>query len=168
MEERDFPDHVRKRVVVLGVGNQLFGDDGFGPATVQLIRRSTKVPRDVCVLDVGTAVMPVLVDILLSDLGPKRLIILDTVDLGKKPGELVRVAVEQLPQTRGSLFSFHTFSARRILQEIKDRKGVEVVILACQARSVPSEIEEGLSKPVEDAVRQAARIVLRMTVGHRT
>lgn len=163
LEESDLPDHVRKRVVVLGVGNRLFGDDGFGPAAVQLILKSAQVPSDVYVLDVGTAVMPVLLDILLSDLRPKRLIILDTVDLGKRPGELVRVPVEQLPQTRGGLFSFHTFSARRILQELEDRKDVEVVILACQAESIPSEIEEGLSKPVEDAVSQAAPIVMEMT-----
>jgi len=148
--------------VVLGVGNSLFGDDGFGPAAVHFIHRSMEVPGDVCVLDVGTAIMPVLFDIMLSDVGPKRLIILDTVDLGKRPGELVRLSVEQLPQTRSSMFSFHTFSARRVLQELKDRKNVKVIILACQAESIPSEIEEGLSKPVEDAVSHAAEIVLEM------
>jgi Ni,Fe-hydrogenase maturation factor len=37
-----------------------------------------------------------------------------------------------------------------------------VTILACQAQHVPSEIEEGLSKPVEDAVQRAAHTVLEM------
>lgn len=158
----DLPDYVKKRIVVLGVGNTLFGDDAFGPATVQLVLRSSEIPRDVCVLDVGTAVMPVLFDILLSDLGPRWLIILDTVDMGKRPGELVKVGVEQLPPTRSSVFSFHTFSARRILQELRDGKGVQVTILACQSEHIPSEIEEGLSKPVEDAVHRAAQLVLEM------
>lgn len=158
----ELPEYVRKRVVILGVGNRLFGDDGFGPSTVQLIIRSTDLPSDVSVLDVGTAVMPVLFDILLSDPGPRRLIILDTADFGKEPGELVRVPVEQLPQTRGGVFSLHTFSAGSLLQELKDRKGVEVIILACQAESISSEIKEGLSKPVEVAVSQAAQIVLEM------
>lgn len=162
LNECDLPEHVRKQVVVLGAGNDLFGDDGFGPATVRFILRSAEVPSDVCVLDVGTAIMPVLFDIMLSDVGPKRLIILDTVDLGKRPGELVRLSVEQLPQTRGGFFSFHTFSARRILQELRDRRSVEVIILACQAENIPSEIAEGLSKPVEDAVGRAAQIVLEM------
>lgn len=160
--ECELPDHVRKRVVVLGVGNNLFGDDGFGPATVKFILRGMQVPSDVCVLDVGTAIMPVLFDIMLSEGGPKRLIILDTINLGKTPGELVRVPVDQLPQTRGGSFSFHTFSAKRVLQELRDRKGVEVIILACQAENIPSEIEEGLSKPVEQAVKEAAHIVLEM------
>ena len=162
LDRCELPDHVKKRVVVLGVGNSLFGDDGFGPATVQLILTSAELPSDICVLDVGTAVMPVLFDIMLSDVRPKRLIILDTIDLGIRPGKLVRLAVEQLPQTRGGVFSFHTFSARSVLQELKDRKSVEVIILACQAEKIPREIEEGLSKPVEEAVRRAARMVLEM------
>ena len=162
MNRCDLPEHVKKPVVVLGVGNDLFGDDGFGPATARFILRTAKMPSDVCVLDVGTAIMPVLFDIMLSDVGPKRLIILDTVDFGKRPGELARLSVEQLPQTREGVFSFHTFSARRMLQELRDRKGVEVTVLACQAKNIPSEIQEGLSEPVKDAVGRAAQIVLKM------
>lgn len=158
----ELPEYVRKRVVVLGVGNSLFGDDGFGPAVIHLILRSKELPADVCVVDVGTAVMPVLMDILLSDDGPKRLIILDTVDLGKTPGELLRLSIGQLPQTRADIFSFHIFSARAILEQLRDRRGVEVIILACQAGSIPSEIVEGLSKPVEGAVPRAAGLVLEL------
>jgi coenzyme F420 hydrogenase subunit delta len=158
----DLPDYLKRRVVIVGVGNSLLGDDGFGPATIQLILRNHDLPSSVCALDVGTAVMPVLMDMLLSDLGPKRLIILDTVDVGKKPGELIKVPVEQLPQTSASVFSFHIFSARRVLQELKDRRGIEVVVLACQVECITSEIQEGLSKPVEEAVCQAARIVLEL------
>jgi coenzyme F420 hydrogenase subunit delta len=162
LDEHELPDHLRKRVVVLGVGNSLFGDDGFGPATVQFMLKSMEVPSDVCVLDAGTAVMPILLDILLSDVGPKRLIILDTADLGKKPGELVRMSVKQLPQTRGNIFSFHTFSARMVLQELENRKCLEVIILACQAEEISPEIREGLSEPVNDAVSLAGQIVLEM------
>jgi coenzyme F420 hydrogenase subunit delta len=162
LDQHELPDHLRKRVVVLGVGNILFGDDGFGPATIQSILRSASVPSDVCAIDVGMSVMPVLFDILASDPGPKRLIILDVVDLGRRPGELVTVPVERLPQTPRGLFSLHTFSARSVLQELKDRKGVEVIVLACQAARIPSQVEEGLSKPVENAVARAARIVLQM------
>jgi len=115
-EQYGLPDHVKKRVIVLGVGNSLFGDDGFGSPTVQFILRSMEVPSDVCVLDVGMGITPVLFDIMLIDVTPKRLITLDTVDLGKRPGELLRVDVEQLPQTRGSVFSFHALSARGVLQ----------------------------------------------------
>ncbi len=165
MTDYELPDHVKKRVVVLGVGNTLFGDDGFGPAAVQLVLRSAALPEDVCVLDVGTGIMPVLLDILLSSSGLRRLVILDTVDLGKRPGELVVLRVEDLPRSRSDLFSFHSFSARRILEELENEKCVEVTILACQAESIPSEIKEGLSKAVEDAVQRAAAVVLELVTG---
>ncbi|MGO9982050.1 MAG: hypothetical protein ACLPH5_22885 [Candidatus Sulfotelmatobacter sp.] len=36
-DETDLPDFCRKPTVVLGVGNILFGDDGFGCAVVDYI-----------------------------------------------------------------------------------------------------------------------------------
>ena len=42
------------RIRVLGMGNVLMGDDGFGPAVIHTLERGWEWPADVEVLDVGT------------------------------------------------------------------------------------------------------------------
>ncbi|NIM48234.1 MAG: hydrogenase maturation protease, partial [Gemmatimonadales bacterium] len=49
------PHWYDKRVVVLGCGNVLFGDDGFGPAVAQHCQEHYRIPADICVLDAGTS-----------------------------------------------------------------------------------------------------------------
>jgi hydrogenase maturation protease len=46
---------LNKRVLVLGVGNVLFGDDGFGPAVANALADQCVLPADVLVADVGTS-----------------------------------------------------------------------------------------------------------------
>lgn len=48
------PWYREKRVLILGCGNLLFGDDGFGPMTAQYIRENLEIPQDICVMDVET------------------------------------------------------------------------------------------------------------------
>ena len=47
---KNFPN----RTVVIGIGNVLLGDDGFGPLTVELFRCKYECGPDVEVLDLGT------------------------------------------------------------------------------------------------------------------
>ena len=44
----DLPDFCRKPTVVLGIGNILFGDDGFGCAVVDYVEAHYPVPEAVC------------------------------------------------------------------------------------------------------------------------
>jgi len=69
---------------VLGLGNVLMGDDGFGPAAVRMFRDCFDVGRKVVVADVGTPgldLMPWLVDV-------DRIIIVDTVKGSLPPGTI--------------------------------------------------------------------------------
>jgi len=43
-DQADLPDFCRKPTVVLGVGNILFGDDGFGCAVVDYVESHYPVP----------------------------------------------------------------------------------------------------------------------------
>ena len=70
--------------VVLGLGNVLMGDDGFGPAAVRAFEETYAVGPDVTVVDVGTPgldLTPWLADV-------DRVIIVDTVKSGVPPGTL--------------------------------------------------------------------------------
>ncbi|HIE33792.1 MAG TPA: hydrogenase maturation protease [Candidatus Altiarchaeales archaeon] len=71
---------------VIGFGNTIFGDDGFGPRTIEYINENFKLPSDVQIMDGGTATDCLLDEIIDTD--TEKLIIVDAYNNGKKPGEI--------------------------------------------------------------------------------
>ena len=87
-----------KRVLVLGCGNILFGDDGFGPEVIAYLERHYSIPEDVGVMNVGTSARKILFPILLDEKRPEHIIIVDAIDAGRTPGEIFEIAVEDIPE----------------------------------------------------------------------
>jgi coenzyme F420 hydrogenase subunit delta len=161
MTENFKPDYAKKRVLILGCGNTLFGDDGFGPETIAYMQKNCQIPNDVHVMDVGTGASKILLILTLSEKKPERLIILDAVNVGRKPGEVFEASVEDLLKHRVSDFSSHLFPTAYSLRELQ-KKGVKVKILACQVKKIPEAVSPGLSEPVKRAVSKAAKIALKL------
>ena len=82
IDQADLPVFWRTPTLVLGCGNVLFGDDGFGCAVVDYLEAHYRVPEAVCLLDVGTGVRKLLFTLCLSSARPQRLLILDAIDAG--------------------------------------------------------------------------------------
>ncbi len=162
MSEESLPEYVQKRVLVLGVGNVLFGDDGFGPAAVDHLSRNCDIPKDVHVMDVGTGAGDILFTVGLSPKKPEKIIILDAVDVNKKPGEIFQLKIEDLPDSKLTDFSLHLFPSSNILRELRDQMNIEIIILACQAEQIPDSVRMGLSESVRKALPKAARKTLKL------
>jgi len=158
-DQADLPDFCRKPTVVLGVGNILFGDDGFGCAVVDYVESHYPVPEAVCLLDVGTGVRKLLFTLCLSPARPQRLLILDAIDAGRSPGEIFEIDPAEIPPVKLDDFSLHQLPTSNLLRELQETCGVEVRVLACQTGPLPEEISQGLSKAVSGAVPQAAEWV---------
>jgi len=152
----DLPDFCSKPTLVLGVGNTLFGDDGFGCAVIEYAESHCSIPEDVCLLDVGTGVRKLLFTLCLSPIRPQQLIIIDAIDVGRAPGEIFEIDPAELPVAKLDDFSLHQLPTSNMLRELQDTCGVKVRILACQTNPLPEEICEGLSAAVRDAVPRAA------------
>jgi coenzyme F420 hydrogenase subunit delta len=165
LSEEDTPEYANKRVLILGIGNVLFGDDGFGPAAVQYIMQNCRVPSDVYVMDVGIGAGDVLFTLSLSQKKPKKIIILDAVDLKRKRGEIFELSIDDLPVNNLESYSFHLFPASNFLRELGD-EGVQVVIIACQAERMPDTVNPGLSDSVQSALPWAAKKALSLTENH--
>jgi coenzyme F420 hydrogenase subunit delta len=96
------PEYILTKSLVIGCGNRLFGDDGFGPEIIKTLQDKNfnlhNEPENIesetnsdstlfFLLDAGTSVREVLFNIMLSDTKPMRIIIIDAVDKGGKHGE---------------------------------------------------------------------------------
>jgi coenzyme F420 hydrogenase subunit delta len=159
LDQEALPEYCRKPTLILGCGNTLFGDDGFGCATVEYLEAHYALPEDVCLLDVGTGVRKLLFTLCLSPARPRRLLIVDALDVGRAPGELFDIAPQDIPPVKLDDFSIHQLPTSNLLRELEEQCGVEVRVLACQTAPLPEEVRPGLSEAVRRALPQAAERV---------
>jgi len=156
----EVPDFCRKSTLILGCGNILFGDDGFGCAVVQRLENSGTVPEEACIADAGTGVRKLLFTLCLSPVRPRRVLIVDAFDVGRAPGELFEIDPAEIPAIKCDDFSMHQVPTSNLLRDLQEQCGVEVRVLACQTAPLPEQISVGLSAPVQRAVGLAAERIV--------
>ena len=160
-DEFTLPEFCSKPVLILAVGNVFFGDDGFGCALAEFLETHFNVPDSVCLLDAGTGVRKLLFTLCISNVRPRRLLIIDAADFGREPGEWFEIDPADIPAVKLDDFSMHQLPTSNLLRELQQRTGVEVRVLACQTAPLPAEVCPGLSDPVRRAVPEAAAWVAR-------
>ena len=102
----------RERILVLGVGNLLMGDDGVGIHAVgELLKRA--LPPGVDVVDGGTAGL----DLLRVMEGYAKVLIIDAVDAGQEPGAILRFTPEDITtQVVDFAVSLHQTEVLKVLE----------------------------------------------------
>ena len=156
------PAHCVCETLVVGCGNVLFGDDGFGPAVARRLGEVPEAPPGMCAIDVGTSVREVLFDVLVGPARPRRVVVVDAVDMGREPGEVWSIAAGELPEIKLDDFSMHQVPTSNLLRELNDLAGVDVTCVVGQVSGFPPEVRPGLSAPVQLGVERAAEIVLKI------
>ena len=81
------------KTVVLGIGNVLWADEGFGPAAIARLRQRGGLAAAIDLVDGGTQGLYLLPLIQDAD----RLLVFDAVDFAKRPGEIVVLRDEEIP-----------------------------------------------------------------------
>lgn len=136
-----------QKIVVLGVGNTIHSDDGFGVHLMRKLEKDPRLPKGVEVIDGGTQGLELLA--FLYDCS--RLLLLDAVDIGAEPGKMVRLAGDELFGMRmGS--SVHQLGVADLLKTLPLVSDIEreVVILGVQPGSTDWGTE--MSPAVEAAI----------------
>lgn len=152
-------DYWNSEVLVLGCGNILFGDDGFGPAAVKYLQGNYQIPPEVSVIDVGLGVREILFNVILGDKRPNMILIIDAVDVGRSPGEIFDLDISDIPVNKIDDFSMHQLPTSNLLRELSLSCGVEVRIISAQVQHIPDEVSPGLSVTVRDAIPSACEMI---------
>ncbi|ENN96838.1 coenzyme F420-reducing hydrogenase subunit delta [Methanocaldococcus villosus KIN24-T80] len=144
-------------ILIVGCGNVLFGDDGFGYEVIKRLEE-IKLPENVKLIDAGASGAYYLMDIV--DENVEKIIIVDAIDYGLKPGEIKILSVDELPNIRKYTFDAHAVPLAPFLKDLAE-KGIEVKVIGCQVKNLPiPEINPGLSEEVKKAVDKAVKIIL--------
>lgn len=137
---------VESRTVILGLGNPLMGDDGFGLAALKRLRDEWAFDPAVELVDGGTWGMNLLP--IIEDAG--RLLLLDAVDVGAPPATLVILERGSLPMHLATKLSPHQIDLREVLAlaELRGTLPADTVAIGIQPGRV--ELSTKLSQAVEE------------------
>lgn len=143
------------RALVLGLGNDLLGDDGIGLTVARALRG--RVPRGVDVVESGEAGLALLE--LLN--GYDRAVIIDAMQSGAPPGTIHHLDPSTFDRVLAP--SAHYAGLPEVF-ELAQRLGIaiptRIAVLAIAVLG-PFAFSEHLSPAVADAVEPAAEAVLR-------
>lgn len=83
--------------LILGIGNLLWADEGFGVRAVETLHERFRFPDSVCVMDGGTQGIFLLPWVRSA----RRLLIFDAIDFGLSPGTLKLIVGDDVPSYMG-------------------------------------------------------------------
>lgn len=133
---------------VWGVGNEIMGDDAAGICAARMV-----MERDLPWIRVFLCgVLPENHMTPLREAPPERLLIMDAADFGGEPGDI------RLLETRdiaGAVLSSHGIPIGVLLAPFEEKIFIRIIAI----QPLYTGLREGLSPPVEKAVRKAAAAV---------
>lgn len=136
-----------RRVLVLGIGNILWADEGFGVRAVEEFHRRYAVPDNVTILDGGTQGLQLVNYLQESDC----LIVFDAIDYGLEPGQLKIVRDEEVPRFTGARkMSLHHTGFQEVISatNLLGQCPKDLVLIGCQPLAL-----EDWGGPLTPAVR---------------
>ncbi|GAB6051464.1 HyaD/HybD family hydrogenase maturation endopeptidase [Magnetospira thiophila] len=100
------------RILVLGIGNILWADEGFGVRVVEELHRRYAFPENVQLMDGGTQGLYLVQHVQDCD----QLLVIDAVDYGRRPGDIVIARGDEVPKFTGAKkMSLHQTGFQEVL-----------------------------------------------------
>lgn len=144
-----------QKVLILGVGNLLLTDDGFGVHLIDALKEAA-LPGNVTLLEAGTVshqLIPLFREI-------DHLIVIDAVQAGDAPGALFRFSPDDLTFRSEPMVSLHQISLVDVLKmaELTGRKP-KTIVIGVQPKDVSSWSLE-MSPELQAVVPRVRELVL--------
>ncbi len=147
-----------KRALVLGIGNVLWADEGFGVRCVEALADSWSFGPEVTLLDGGTQGLYLLPFLEAVDI----LVVFDAIDYGLPPGTLKVIEGDEVPAFMGAKkMSLHQTGFQDVIAtaRLMNQCPETLLLIGCQ----PEELEDyggGLRAPVAAQIDPALEIAL--------
>ncbi|MBA4256624.1 MAG: HyaD/HybD family hydrogenase maturation endopeptidase [Polaromonas sp.] len=144
------------RIVVLGIGNLLWADEGFGVRCIEALQQRHEFAPHVSLIDGGTQGLYLIQHVQAAD----ALLIFDAIDYGLPPGTLKLVRDDDVPRFMGAKkMSLHQTGFQEVLSlaQLTGRYPRHVLLVGCQ----PEELDDygGSLRPVVRAAMEQALAV---------
>jgi len=143
-------------IMIMGVGNLLLSDEGFGIHTIRLLEERYEFPQDVSLVDGGVLGLNLLGVISEAD----HLIVIDAIKNGEAPGSMYRIDQEAIPErvrAKNSLHQVDLLETLTLCQALD--KTPQTVILGVEPEDIES-LSVDLTPTIEEKVDNIIEMVL--------
>jgi hydrogenase maturation protease len=151
-----------ERILVIGVGNLLMGDDGLGLAALEQLQADRQWPAAVEFVDGGgwgISLLPAIED-------ADEVILLDAIEAHREPGELVILEGDDLPRMFDFRISPHHIGIQDVLALLEFRGTRPERLAAIGVQPARVEWGVGLSPEVAAAVPGLVDTVMARLADH--
>jgi len=148
--------HHSPRIAVLGIGNLLLKDEGIG---VHLVQKLTDVIDDVNIKIIDAGTYPDFLSLVEDNLD--KLIIVDAVKAGDKPGTIYRFSSGDIDLGSAPLISVHEIGVLDSLKmtALLNRQPKSTVVIGIEPKTIDFGLE--LSPEIEDKLPKIISLVLK-------
>ena len=157
--EQELADRLRSlegfNTVIVGIGNELKGDDGVGPYLCHLLKDKVTAK----LIDAGTVPENYIQPIIKAR--SEKLLIVDAVDFGGQAGQ---ARIFEPKDISSVVMSTHSLSPRLFIDLIEREVETEVLFLGIQP--VQMQLGQGLSPDVQSTAEQIAEILIPIFQNH--
>ena len=126
-------------ITVLGIGNIILSDEGFGVRVVEYLQEKYNFPDNVALIDGGTLG----VELTQFITGTKKLLIIDSIDGGKSAGTLFHLEGDEIRAHFSEKLSAHEVGIQDVLTmlELTGKPVPEVIVIGAQPFSLEAGID---------------------------
>ncbi len=160
---------MNEETLILGIGNVLWADEGFGIRAVEALHARYEFPDNVTVMDGGTQGMFLLPAVR----NAKRLLIFDAVDFGDPPATLRLVLGDDVPRYMGAKkVSMHQAGFQEVLSaaELAGDLPDELALIGVQPERLDDyggSLRASVRRQIDPALRLAREVLERWDIPFR-
>ncbi len=138
-----------KKIVILGIGNEIKGDDALGPIITQKASQLFNKNENIVVFDGGT--VPENYTGLIRKESPTHIILVDAVDMKKEPGYIRVVKKEEIANYN---ISTHAMPISFLIKYMETTVDAQIILVGIQPKSMgfAEEISKEVQKSIDEVV----------------
>lgn len=145
-----------KRILIYGVGNPLYRDDGLGNRIIEILSEEYLLPGPVRMVEAGS-----LTDLLDFIDDYDAVIVIDTIIMGRKPGDMVSFVLEDMSLPYRSLS--HATGFLEGLKGMRERPDVHFICVEPEDISLGTGLSETISHRIPVMIDRVLRKMVELS-----
>jgi len=144
-----------KKIVVLGIGNEIKGDDAIGPITSRKISELYHKNSDIIAFDGGT--VPENYTGSIRKENPSHIILIDAVEMKETPGFIRVVEKNEIANYN---ISTHAMPVSFLIRYMESTIDAEIILIGIQPQSM--DFSQGISNRIEKSINEVVKTFIEL------